>query len=91
MYAFLLFLDILNFIIFLSYDKIYMIGVEINQLISEDESNEYIKKMKELSLNVKDFNKSLAQSLLSEGIIDYMYAAKMTDNMSFRNSHYRNK
>ena len=34
--------------------------------------------------NVKPFNKIIAQTYLSEGSVDYIYAAGLTDNKSLR-------
>ena len=57
--------------------------------INMDEMNKSIDEMKIKAEQVKQFNADYAMSLLSEGILDYNYAAKNSDNMSFRVSHMR--
>ena len=57
--------------------------------ISEEKANELIIQMESESKLVRPFNQNIASTLLSEGTVDAMYSAKLTDNMSFRTSHLK--
>jgi hypothetical protein len=46
--------------------------------------NDSIKRMNELSSQVKDFNKKLSLWYLSEGGVDFTYASGMSENTSLR-------
>lgn len=65
------------------------LGNEIDKSIFEVELTEvqvkdYIKKLEEYSNSVKVFNKEIALSYLSEGTLDFLYAAKLSDVKSLR-------
>lgn len=58
--------------------------------INDDYANECIQKMKNLINLVKPYNGELAQKYLSEGILDYEYAAGLIKFNSFRTAEYGN-
>ena len=55
-------------------------------IISEEQANNFIVQMGNECKKVRSFNKSLAENLLSESIVDFQYAAGLTDNMSLRSA-----
>lgn len=58
---------------------------EIN--ITEEQASSYIEMMREYAKNVLPFNKSIADTYLSEGILDFQYAVGLSSNMSLRLGH----
>lgn len=52
--------------------------------ISAEQVNEYIKQLEELLDKVKPFNIYVAQTAVSEGILDFQYAANLTEDKSLR-------
>lgn len=52
--------------------------------LSEEQAQNYIKNLEEYTSQVKPYNSLIAQTYLSEGIIDFLYASKLSDNMSLR-------
>ena len=52
--------------------------------ITEEYAQNNIHLMEQYYENVKPFNKIIAQTYLSEGSVDYIYAAGLTDNKSLR-------
>ena len=53
------------------------------------EANKKIKELEYLKSKVNDFNKNQAELECSEGILDFSYAAKLTDLMSLRTGRYK--
>ena len=53
------------------------------------EANKKIKELEYLKTKVNDFNKKQAELECSEGILDFSYAAQLTDLMSLRTGRYK--
>ena len=54
--------------------------------ISEEQANNYLVQMGKEFKKVRSFNKHIAENLLSESIVDFQYAAGLTNNMSLRSA-----
>ena len=59
-----------------------------NSLRSKD-ADVYVKKLTALLSKVKEFNKEVAEQLVSEGILDYKYASTDIDITSLRIGHVK--
>ena len=55
-----------------------------NLNITKEQADTLINQIKEQEKLVRDFNISSAKKLVSEGILDLLYAAKLTNNTSLR-------
>ncbi len=60
-------------------------------IIDYNYANERINILKNELSSIKSFNKKIAEKIVSEGIIDFEYASRMTDKMSFRVSKMKLK
>ncbi len=62
---------------------------EHNPDISEEEAQAYIGEMKQLAEQVRPFNIYIAQEALSEGILDFQFAANLTEDKSIRTARLK--
>ena len=59
-------------------------NIEYKNNLNKVEVELYIDNLTKLSNEVRDFNKEIADRYLSEGILDLLFAANMSENTSFR-------
>lgn len=52
--------------------------------ITEEQAKKYLKEMEECIEKIQPHNLKIARTYLSEGSIDFLYAANLTNNMSLR-------
>lgn len=62
--------------------------IEENEKISAEFANKRISEMQELFDNLYEYSKENANWLLSEGIMDYLFASDQTENRSIRVGSY---
>ena len=58
-------------------------------IITGNQALSYIKQMEELVKHVRKFNMELANNLLEDSILDFNYAAGLSDNMSLRCARHK--
>lgn len=58
--------------------------INLLPVLDEDTAEKNILTLQNLLPKVREFNQDLASNLVSEGIVDFMYASGKTDNMSLR-------
>ncbi|MDE6285273.1 MAG: hypothetical protein K2M17_05960 [Bacilli bacterium] len=59
------------------------------QILSTELANQAIQQLESVVDKVKPYNQNLAKELISEGILDYMYAAGLSENTSLRLGHIK--
>ena len=76
---------------FSDYARVYADERRCNDriIITSDQARSYIKQMEQLVKQVRDFNLEIANKLLSESIVDFLYASGISDNMSLRSARYK--
>ena len=63
--------------------------IDKSTVYNVEDANKKIKELEYLKTKVNDFNKKSAELECSEGILDFSYAAQLTDIMSLRTGRYK--
>lgn len=66
-----------------------LLGEEYQPDLTEEQVNNYISQMKELYEKVEPYNLNIANTYLSEGVLDFNYAINKTDDVSLRINRMR--